>query len=384
MPSYTMIYLGNFPDMDPDESSINSELATTFAANGSIGDSGTPLYARVLDVSLNDSNNDGRIYHDNYCGTQETISYQLGDPPVTHHHQLDGAFVASNVEVTRLLPDGSTDTVLTTVRVFQDTSGNAFMIPPPVNGGAPGEVDAVTTYPLVGLSFPSASHFTTNLGIASADRYNLKGFVKPTAPCFTAGTLILTDRGGRPVEDLAPGDLVWTRDNGFQPIRWSGQRSLSPAELGANPRLRPIRIRAGALGPSRPDTDLIVSPQHRVLVRSRIAQRMFGAPELLVAAKQLVGIAGVEELYDCASVTYVHLLFDRHEVLMSNGAETESLFPGVQALAALGDAAEEIRALFPQLRDDGDAFQGARLFAAGKRARHLAQRHAANGQPLVS
>lgn len=375
-----MIYLGKFADIDPNESSLNAEQAATIFANKSIGSAGDPLYSHTLNVSLNDTNGDGGIDHNNYAGTQETISYQLGDPPVSHSHELDGAFVATSVVVTRLLPDGRTDTVTTTVRVFQDTSGNTFMIPPPVSGGNPGEVAAVTTYPIIGIKLPSASKFTTNLGTASTARYDLKSFV----PCFAAGTLIRTPEGERPVEELAVGDRVWTRDNGFQAIRWCGQRQLGADDLAANPKMLPVRIRAGALGPNRPERDLIVSPQHRILVRSQIAQRMFSAPELLVAARQLTEVEGIEVVEDSTAVTYVHLLFDRHEVVMSNGAETESLYPGPQAMAALGEAAEEIYTLFPQLRSDAEAFPGARPFASGKRARQLASRHAANARPLTN
>lgn len=203
--------------------------------------------------------------------------------------------------------------------------------------------------------------------------------------CFAAGTMILTDRGERAVEELAPGDMVWTRDNGFQPLRWRGARKISAVELNNSPQFRPVRISAGALGAGLPAQNLVVSPQHRVLVRSNIAQRMFGAAELLVAARQLTSLPGIELPADIAEVTYVHLMFDRHEVVLSNGAETESLYPGPQALLALGKAArDEILALFPELHEPGSVFPGARPFAAGKRARKLAERHYSNSRPLVS
>lgn len=380
MPTYRMIYLGNYADIDPNESTINAEAATGIFANRSIGGTEDPLHARVLNVSLNDTNGDGSIYHNNYSGTQERISYELGDPPVAYSREIDGAFLAHGTQIVRLLPDGSTDTVTTTVRVFQDTAGNTFMIPPPVSGGEPGEVQAVTSYPIVGIRLPPGQNFTTQLDAASVNRYDLQSFV----PCFAAGTMILTENGERPVEDLATDERVWTRDNGLQAIRWHGQRSLTAADLAANPKLLPIRIRAGALGPNSPERDLVVSPQHRILVRSQIAQRMFSAPELLVAAHQLTDIPGIDILHDARSVTYVHLLFDRHEVLMSNGAETESLYPGPQAMLALGEAAEEIYSLFPELREPADEFPAARPFASGRRARQMAQRHSANRQALAS
>ena len=204
-------------------------------------------------------------------------------------------------------------------------------------------------------------------------------------PCFASGTMIETDRGPRAVEDLAAGDLVRTRDNGLQSIRWTGQRALSAADLEANPRLQPIRIRAGALGQGLPATDLVVSPQHRVLVRSKIAQRMFGADEVLVAARQLCQIAGIDVAGDLAEVTYHHIMFDRHEVVLSNGAETESLFTGPEALKSVGAAARaEIFILFPELAEAGHVPVSARVLPSGRLGRKLVVRHVRNGVALVN
>lgn len=237
---------------------------------------------------------------------------------------------------------------------------------------------------LRGVTIISASPLETNYYVATIS-FNPGIFDLEIVPCFTAGTMIRTQDGQRAVETLSVGDLVWTRDHGLQPIRWRGARRLGAEELAANPKLRPIRIKAGALGPGQPAQDLVVSPQHRILVRSAIAARMFGAAEILVPAKQLLGIPGIEIDTEAMQVTYLHLMFDHHEVLMSNGAETESLYPGPMAVAALGEAAAaEIRAIFAELLDDPQAVPGARPFVAGKRARKLAARHGANGQPLAS
>ncbi|MDF3853754.1 Hint domain-containing protein [Paracoccus sp. P2] len=204
-------------------------------------------------------------------------------------------------------------------------------------------------------------------------------------PCFTAGTLIDTPDGPVPVESLSVGDLVLTADHGPQPVRWIGRRRFAADRLAAHDaRLMPVRIKAGALGPNMPSADLTVSPQHRILLRSRIAQRMFGTDEILVAAKQLLQIEGVERATDLAEVEYVHILFDRHEVVRANGTATESLYLGPQALAALpAPAVGEILAIFPELAARSHAPEGARMLASGRKARKLAQRHAQNGQPLV-
>ena len=203
--------------------------------------------------------------------------------------------------------------------------------------------------------------------------------------CFAADAMIETERGPVAAGDLAVGDLVVTRDAGLQPIRWIGTRRLDAATLAAWPQMRPVRIRAGALGRGVPSADLDVSPQHRVLVRSRIAQRMFGTDEVLVAAKQLLQIEGIDVVADGAEVTYVHFLFDDHQIVISNGAETESLYTGAEALRSVGEAArEEILALFPELRIRAEAPDGARVLASGRMGRKLAVRHAENGKPLVS
>lgn len=201
--------------------------------------------------------------------------------------------------------------------------------------------------------------------------------------CFASGTLIKTPLGDRLVEDLRPGDLVMTRDNGPQAVCWTGRRHVTAAEIAARPGLAPVRIAAGALGNGLPSRDLLVSQQHRVLVRSAIAARMLGVAEVLVPAKHLAGVDGVGIATDLPGVTYVHVMFSAHQIVLSNDAETESLYPGPQAMLALGDAAQEILALFPHLRDGIDAYPGARTFVAGPKARQLIQRHMVNSKPLT-
>lgn len=204
-------------------------------------------------------------------------------------------------------------------------------------------------------------------------------------PCFTRGTQIDTDRGEVAVEDLMVGDLIRTLDNDLRPVRWIGSRFLAARSLDASPNLRPVRIRAGALGGGTPSADLIVSPQHRVLVRSNIALRMFGTDEVLVAAKQLLTIDGIDIAEDLAEVEYFHLLFDQHQVIYSNGAATESLFVGPMARAGIGKAAQqEIDAIFPELSEVDYQPVPARHIPAGREARHMAGRHTKNNKPLVT
>ena len=156
--------------------------------------------------------------------------------------------------------------------------------------------------------------------------------------CFTPGTRIATPEGLRRIEELREGDFVQTKDNGAQEIRWIGARRMTGARLFAMPRLRPVRFRAGALGVERPDEELIVSPEHRMLVRGRVAQALFNTDEVLVQAKDLVNGRDVVIDSQLKEVTYVHLLLPSHQVVWANGVETESFHPGNTALSTLDEA----------------------------------------------
>jgi hypothetical protein len=160
-------------------------------------------------------------------------------------------------------------------------------------------------------------------------------------PCFVAGTLIATPDGERPAEDLMPGDLVLTQDDGPQPLRWIGTRTVA-----ATGKFAPIHIRANTFGEHR---DLLVSPLHRVLIRDNLAEILFGEAEVLVAARDLVNDATVTRR-EGGQVEYVHLMFDRHQVVFSEGLETESYLPGPQTCESFeAETIAEICAIFPEI-----------------------------------
>lgn len=146
------------------------------------------------------------------------------------------------------------------------------------------------------------------------------------AVCFTRGTLLETPDGPRPVEDIRPGDRLSTRDSGAQEVLWTGARHLSGARLFAMPHLRPVRIRAGALG-AGPSGDLVVSPEHRLLLSGPAARVLFNEPEVLVEARDLVDDRAIRPEFVPRDVTYIHLLTARHEVVRANGIETETFHP---------------------------------------------------------
>lgn len=167
---------------------------------------------------------------------------------------------------------------------------------------------------------------------------------------FCRGTLVLTPDGPRPVEALKPGGLVRTRDNGAQRIRWISTAELGAQSLARQPHLRPIRISAGALGDATPAEDLLVSPRQRVVVRSSVARNLFGLEEVLIAASHLIGLPGIDRDHEAESAGYVNLLLDRHELVLANGAWTETFYTEVEAMASLHPTERsEVLALFPEL-----------------------------------
>ncbi|KIC48989.1 Hint domain-containing protein [Tateyamaria sp. ANG-S1] len=167
--------------------------------------------------------------------------------------------------------------------------------------------------------------------------------------CFTPGTRIATPQGEVPVERLQAGDRVFTRDNGAQTLRWVGRRDLSPDEMRGNDSFQPVLIRMGALGKGLPERDMLVSPQHRMLVNSDLAEVMFEEREVLIAAKHLTGLDGVDQVRTGA-ISYLHLMFDQHEVVLADGAWSESFQPGDHSLRGIGaEQREEVLTLFPEL-----------------------------------
>ena len=171
--------------------------------------------------------------------------------------------------------------------------------------------------------------------------------------CFTPGTRLLTPDGPRMIETLRPGDRVSTKDNGAQPVMWSGHRRMTGARLYAMPHLRPIRIRANAFGLGQPDGDLLVSPQHRMLVRGPAAQALFNTDEVLIAAEDLLNDLSITVDHASCDVTYVHVLMEQHQIVWANGLETESFHPSNTSLEMVDPTQREtLLSVLPGIADN--------------------------------
>ncbi len=200
-------------------------------------------------------------------------------------------------------------------------------------------------------------------------------------PCLTLGTLILTPKGLVPVEDLKPGDQVQTYDKRFAQLGLSLIRDIPLEVLEEDAWMRPVCIAKGALGHGLPVRDLIVSPQHRMLINSPIAERMFGSAEVLISARKLTGLPGITTAQLTGTVRYIHLVFDRHEIIYAEGAPTETFLPGPEALRTLPkDALRALDQCFPHYLLQPDLTEPARPVPSGKRQRNFVQRLEKNGK----
>lgn len=247
------------------------------------------------------------------------------------------------------------------------------------NGGPP-EADAIFWE---GLIPPPGTVLTVTgesnpTGAQSRD-YNI------LATCFCGGSEISTELGERPVERLEVGDMIWTSRGDLKPILWIGRREVSMAELMVYPNLRPIRITAGAMGNNLPRKDLLVSPQHRMVVSSKIAQRMFGKSEVLVAAVKLLSVPSVYIDKRLKPVSYFHMLFEAHEIVFAEGAATESLYSGPMALKSMKpELRKEMEFLFPELSERDHSAKPACYIPVGSQQKKLVTRHVKNNKPLFA
>lgn len=356
--SFDVIYIGNLTNIDPREGDEWVDPGRVNSWLGTYGSSSDPLASHIQ--AFEPASYTGGIIN----------TYDLNNWRSSDDYTIDGvtkthdATMVFNATITYL--DGSTATI--NAILSQDTNGDVYLMPGPLREPPlPQEVadaHALAAAPLRSIQLHSPVYAMGNYG----QGYNLiaNRFVPDDGwivPCFTPGTLIATTKGECRIEDLQPGDRVITRDNGVQAIRWIGKRTLEAGELAAAPEMRPVLIGAGALGGALPCQEILVSPNHRMLVTSDKAELLFGQREVLVAAKHLTSQEGIDRV-EAPSVTYIHLMFDQHEIVLSNGTWSESFQPGDQSLRGIDrQQREEILTLFPELAEETglEAYGAARM-----------------------
>lgn len=305
-------------------------------------------------------------------------------------------------------PAGSTLNVLYLALVDQDSDGridrfNADSIDgSDIRSSYPGDTVTISlagggTATITGTTFyladgrevftPTDGSVLQNATLQSATYVSSQGPLNVGSlgpPCFLAGTRITTERGKRPVEKLKPGHVIIGVNGERLPLLKVLRRSFSTRDLRDNPKLFPVMIKAGALGGGLPKRDLLVSKQHRMLIRSKISERMFGDDEVLIPAIKLTPLPGIYVDKSVRHLDYYHLLFEKHEVILAENAPTESLLTGQQALSAIDpEAREEILFMFPEVEDEDYVLQTSRHIPQGKRQKNLIERHLKNNRALL-
>ncbi len=255
---------------------------------------------------------------------------------------------------------------------LQDPSGNSYT----VLGFNINEAGVSPSYGTVeGLAFVGGVGGFPPIGVPLTVVSASEGPSRPYAslaspPCFVAGTLIETPAGPVPVETLAAGDIVNTMDHGPQPLRDVGQARFPAPVLDSDPRFRPVLVRRDAFGPGCPAHDTHLSQQHRVLIAGWRTELFFGEPNVLVPIKKLVNGRTILIDDSFGAVTYVHLLFDRHEIVWGDGLPSESFHPGIATEPCA--TRDELSLMFPEVLGAASHARAARPCIQDRRARVLA------------
>ncbi|WP_371171730.1 Hint domain-containing protein [Aliiroseovarius sp. 2305UL8-7] len=353
-----LLFIGTYAASDTDQTDFDAEDLSVFPTGTAV----TKDTLKIVSI-VGDDGGDG-AYQDNDAGNPgDSITYDLGSGSVTTVSDMTAL-----VSVDLLLGDGTT--VSLNAAFIQMANGDTFI----TDLSNAGNLDNLNIQNVTITGFPSGTNVLGWRIGQSVDGSNVV--------CFCKGTEILTESGYVKVEYLTKGMLIQTMDNGLQPVRWVSSKKTEEKELVIRPSLKPIRIKAGALGASTPSKDLLVSRQHRIMLRSKVVERIADASEVLVPAHKLLGIDGVKNSDEIAALEYFHICCDNHEIILANGTPTESLFLGGEALKSLTEKARsELSVIFPQLTKNRPVHVLARqLLVKQSRVDQLVRRHKKNNK----
>lgn len=358
MPTVNFIYLGNFTDYDTNESNYGAENIGDFDGEFVGND-----VLQIVTVTENDANLDGSINdNDNGDMSGDSLSYTLNGSP-QNNMVIDSTFSAN---VDAVLGDGTTYTF--EAILVQMENGDIFLGDMWNNGSA----DNLNIQSVEISGITGGGTTIDYSGLVSGSSASNTAIV-----CFTAGTRLLSARGYISVEDLAPGDRLLTKDRGLQPIQWIASQSKTSAEMRQHSQLRPVRISKGALGDNRPNEDLYLSQQHRVLCADQTARAMFSTSEVLISAKKLTALDGVEIVEGAEPQIYFHIYMGDHDIIYANGQETETLLLGAEAIKTLPTRDASAIAALAQMEGALGPPKPARMIPSGRAQKDYAQRRAA-------
>ncbi len=346
--TFNVIFLGTTGTfrLDPTEGNNTVENAASLQG-ATAGSAANPLYSRIVEFSPGSTgfglgNSTAYDTNNNAVGGGETFRIDGGPD------QTFDASVVYNSTIT--YTDGTTASI--SAVIFQDTAGRVYLAPEIT---ANSDQIALEAKPIQSISLDTLTQNPFLSGGLAANR-EAGNF----AVCFTRGTRLLTPHGYVAIEELRPGDLLTTVDNGSRPVEWIGSTQIATGDALDAQGMRPVRLRQGHHGLMR---DVLVSPQHCVAVGNSF-----------VRARHLAEIpgAGARVARGVKQVEYFHVLCAQHEVLIAEGMHTESFYPGPQAVRALGaQALAGLERIVPCLADGNE---GAALAVLGPRARPILRR----------
>ena len=176
---------------------------------------------------------------------------------------------------------------------------------------------------------------------------------------------VRTPCGARRIENVRPGDLIVTRDNGLQSVRMVWTRSVTAADIAADPSLAPVRLKPRAIGPMMPQRDLLVAGAHRILVPGFRLADVPDRKSWLIAARDIAEAS--DSAYIDKSVgdmTFYNLVFSDHQAFSAHGLPVESYLPSTAALAELdARVGEDIAELFGVSGGDAPGYPAPRYEA---------------------
>lgn len=155
-----------------------------------------------------------------------------------------------------------------------------------------------------------------NLGYKSnvADLPVIAQQVTPQNAGLAGGTTVITMKGETLVDDLKVGDRIVTRDTGMSVLREIRTATVT---------MTPISIKAGSLGHTRPERDVVIGPETLVHIRDWRAKALFSTDVATIEAKRLVDGEFVSEQGTTTMTTY-ELVFDRQHIIYADGLEVVS------------------------------------------------------------
>ena len=332
-----LIYIGNLAALDTDESDYDNENDAAVQGTYGSGDMSN------VDVEMSADTRAGVTYSDDNGNSGDTFTYDTGSGETTSVLDAEARYAAK-------ITDENGDVHEVNISVYQTQNGDTFVRLP--DGY---QVQQLEIGEVVGDNYGGVYQNSSSTS---------------TVVCFVAGTQIETETGPVPIERLRVGDKVWTQDHAFQPITWIEHWVVKRTDKTA-----PIAIAPGALGPGAPAQELCVSRQHRLLVSSKIVQRMFGKSAVLVPAHVLTGLPGIAQVARGGPVHYYHFTCPAHEIVRANGQLAETLLPGTQAKSTL-------KSLAKTAPKPGLDPRAARPIAPVAKARQLIRRHMAHAMPF--